>query len=57
VAETDPLPALRAEAAALGLPLVPISAVTGFGVTDAKRAILALVHATRDAAVAHVERA
>jgi len=57
VAETDPLPALRAEAAALGLPLVPISAVTGAGVLDLKRAILALVQATRGAAVAQAEHA
>jgi len=57
VAEADPLPALRAEAEALGLPLVPISAVTGAGVLDLKRAILALVHATRGGAVAQAEHA
>jgi GTP-binding protein len=57
VAETDPLPALRAEAAALGLPLVPISAVTGAGVLDLKRAVLVLVQATRNAAVAQPEHA
>ena len=57
VAETDPLPALAREAKALGLPLVPISAVTGAGVLDLKRAILALVRATRGAAVVQAEHA
>jgi GTPase len=57
VAEDDPLPALRVEAAALGLPLVPISAVTGAGVLDLKRALLALVHANRAAAVVQAEHA
>jgi GTP-binding protein len=57
VAEADPLPSLRAEAEALGLPLVPISAVTGAGVLELKRAILALVEATRGAAVAEAEHA
>ena len=51
VAEDDPLPALRAEADALGLPVHPISAVTGAGVLEMKRAILALVQETRAAAV------
>jgi GTPase len=57
VAETDPLPALTREAAALGLPLVPISAVTGAGILDLKRAILALVHASRAPAVVQAEHA
>ena len=50
VAELDPLPALAAAAQALGLALFPISAVTGAGVLDLKRAILAVVHETRTAA-------
>ena len=50
VAELDPLPALAAEAQALGLALFPISAVTGAGVLDLKRAILAVVQETRTAA-------
>jgi GTP-binding protein len=57
VAEDDPLPALRAEAAALGLPLAPISAVTGAGILDLKRAILGMVHATRGSAVPQAEHA
>ncbi len=57
VAEADPLPALRGEAAALGLPLIAISAVTGAGVLELKRAILALVKTTRDAPVAAAEPA
>ena len=57
VAEADPLPALRAEADALGLPLLPISAVTGLGVLELKRAILALVQESRVPAVAEPEHA
>lgn len=57
VAETDPLPDLRAEAEALGLPLLPISAVTGAGVLELKRKVLALVQETRVVAVAEPEHA
>ena len=57
VAETDPLPALRAEAESLGLPVFPISAVTGSGLVELKRAVLALVKATRDAVVPEAEHA
>ena len=57
MAEDDPLSALRVEAAALGLPLVPISAVTGAGVLELKRAILTLVHAHRAASVVQAEHA
>lgn len=41
--EPDPLPALAAEARRLGLPLLPVSAVTGEGLTALKRAMLGLV--------------
>jgi GTP-binding protein len=47
VADADPLPALRAEAEALGLPVLPISAVTGLGLLDLKRAVLVAVQETR----------
>src|SRR5688500_11277630 len=57
VAEADPLPALRAEAEALRLPVFPISAVTGDGTVEMKRAILALVKTTRVAAVPEAEHA
>ena len=57
VAEDDPLPALGREAAALGLPVIAISAVTGAGVIEMKRAILALVQTTRGTAVAQAEHA
>ncbi len=46
-AHEDPLPALEREAARLGLPMVPISAVTGAGLDALKRAILAAVDAAR----------
>lgn len=49
VAEDDPLPALRAEAEALGLPVFPVSAVTGEGLRDLLRAMLARVEASREA--------
>jgi GTPase len=45
--EVDPLPALRAEARALGLDLVPVSAATGEGLLDLKRALAARVAAAR----------
>jgi 50S ribosomal subunit-associated GTPase HflX len=57
VAEDDPLPDLQREAAALGLPVIPISAVTGAGLVELKRAILALVQTTREAVVAETEHA
>jgi GTP-binding protein len=57
VAEDDPLPGLRAEAEALGIPILAISAVTGAGVLDLKRAVLALVKTTREAPVAAAEHA
>jgi GTP-binding protein len=37
----DPLPELRREAAELGLPVFPVSAVTGLGLTELRRAIWA----------------
>jgi GTP-binding protein len=40
-ADTDPLPALRAAAAELGVPVFPVSAVSGEGLTDLKRALWA----------------
>ena len=48
VAEDDPLPALRAEAEGLRIPLFPVSAVTGAGLLELKRALLAAVRAARD---------
>ena len=57
VADADPLPALRAEAEALGLPMVAISAVTGAGMLEMKRALLALVKTTREVTVAAAEPA
>lgn len=39
----DPLPALAAEARRMGLPLLPVSAVTGEGLPALKRAMLGLV--------------
>jgi GTP-binding protein len=57
VAEADPLPALRAEAEALGLPVLPISAVTGAGLLDLKRALLVMVQATRVLPAAAAEHA
>jgi GTP-binding protein len=51
VAEDDPLPALRREADALGLAVHPVSAVTGAGLVELKRALLAAVKAARPEAV------
>jgi GTP-binding protein len=42
IGETDPLPALRAEARALALTVVPVSAATGEGLLDLKRALALL---------------
>jgi GTP-binding protein len=41
--EIDPLPELTARAAALGLAVVPVSAVSGQGLGELKRAIMALL--------------
>jgi GTP-binding protein len=43
----DPLPRLRAHAAALGLEVLPVSAVSGEGVLSLERRLLALVDAAR----------
>jgi GTPase len=43
VGELDPLPALEREGARLGLQVVPVSAVTGAGLLELKRALWALV--------------
>jgi hypothetical protein len=48
--EVDPLPALEAEARRLGLRLFPISAVSGQGLRDLNRALLALVDEARQPA-------
>jgi hypothetical protein len=56
VGEKDPLPALRAEARAQGLEVVPVSAITGEGLLDLKRAVLRLLE-TDVAAPALEERA
>jgi GTPase len=45
--EIDPLPALRAEAQALGLPVLPVSAATGEGLLELKRALAARVAEAR----------
>jgi GTP-binding protein len=57
VGEADPLPALRAEADALGLPVLAVSAVTGSGMTELRRALLALAKRAREAAVTEAEPA
>jgi GTP-binding protein len=49
VQEDDPLPALRRAAAELGVPVFPVSAVTGEGLTDLKRALWAHVAAPAEA--------
>ena len=49
VAEDDPLPALRREAEALGLPVHAVSAVAGSGLVELKRALLSAVKAARPA--------
>jgi GTP-binding protein len=46
-ADEDPLPALEAAAERLGLDVVPVSAVTGAGLTELKRALLARVEDVR----------
>jgi GTP-binding protein len=46
-AERDPLPALVQAARALGLDVVPVSAVTGAGLAELKQRLLALVDAAR----------
>ena len=43
--EPDPLPALEAEARTLGLEVRPVSAVTGEGLDDMKRALARLARA------------
>ena len=43
VGESDPLPELEREAERLGLQVVPVSAVTGAGLIELKRALSALV--------------
>ena len=48
--EEDPLPALRAEARALGLDIVAVSAATGEGLLDLKRALATRVAEARVAA-------
>jgi GTP-binding protein len=45
--DADPLPALAQAARAVGLDVVGVSAVTGHGLLDLKRRLLALVEATR----------
>jgi GTP-binding protein len=57
VGEADPLPALRAEADTLGLPVLPVSAVTGAGMVELKRALLALARKARETALAEAEPA
>lgn len=47
IGEEDPLPALRAEARALGLEIVPVSAATGEGLLDLKRALATRVAEAR----------
>jgi GTP-binding protein len=49
-ADHDPLPELRQAAAALGVPVFPVSAVTGEGLTELRRAIWAQVGAATPAA-------
>jgi 50S ribosomal subunit-associated GTPase HflX len=43
LAEHDPLPALEATARDLSLDVIPISSVTGFGLPELKRRLLARV--------------
>jgi GTP-binding protein len=47
IGEEDPLPALRAEARVLGLDIVPVSAATGEGLLDLKRALATRVAEAR----------
>jgi GTP-binding protein len=46
VVEPDPLPALTAEAERLGLPVIPVSAVTGQGLAELRRSLLRLVESS-----------
>jgi GTP-binding protein len=46
-AEVDPLPALREEARRLGLEVLPVSAATGEGLLDLRRALAARVAQAR----------
>jgi GTP-binding protein len=48
VSEEDPLPRLRESAAALGLEVVPVSAVSGEGLLALERRLLCLVDASRE---------
>jgi GTPase len=50
--EEDPLPALREEARRLGMPVVPVSAVTGAGLDELKRALVGLLAEAADAVAA-----
>ena len=52
---TDPLPALRDEADRIGLRLIPISAVTGEGILDLKRALWELVASSMQSAISSRE--
>ena len=52
VVAPDPLPVLEREAARLGLEVLPISALTGQGLPELKRALLSLTEAGREAAPA-----
>jgi GTP-binding protein len=47
VLDPDPLPSLREEAERLGLPLVPVSAITGDGLLPLKRHLLELLDRAR----------
>jgi len=47
IGEDDPLPALREEAGGLGLQVVPVSAVTGEGLLELKRALATRVAEAR----------
>ena len=49
VAETDPLPALREEARALGADVLAVSAVTGLGLVELKRGLATVVARARQA--------
>ena len=49
VAANDPLPALRQAAAGLGLKAMPVSAVTGEGLSELKQGLLGLIDAGRTA--------
>jgi GTP-binding protein len=49
VTEPDPLPALQGEARGLGMEVVPVSAVTGEGLLELKRALARRVEMARTA--------